>query len=169
VLLRHARIPIPPAGRINTKSPGTLRLTRARRELPAMVVARRSPPLGARACPPRLARRLPAVACRKSVTSCASSSFQRRAPNRVDAPETKRPGALARSGPRERARCATRFPSPDALCARCITLLSSSFARPKRARILRKPSEEVKRLCGACNGARLLPDRMTRNQWEHRT
>ena len=97
--LRPARIPIPPAGRIKTKSPGTLRLTRARRELPAMVVARRSPPLGARACPPRSTRRHPAVACRKSISSCASSSFQRRWPIRVDDPENKKPGALARSGP----------------------------------------------------------------------
>ena len=89
------------SGAHQNKSPGTLRLTRARRELPAIVLARRSPPLGARACPPRSARRLSAVACRKSPSSCGSSPFQRQSPNGVDDPKTKKPGALARSGLRE--------------------------------------------------------------------
>jgi hypothetical protein len=70
-----------------TKSPGTLRC------IPGLggrtiAVARNSPP-GLRACPPRVARRLLAVACRKS-SSSASSSFQRHSPNGVDAPKTKK-------------------------------------------------------------------------------
>ena len=89
--LRPARIPIPPAGRTKTKSPGTLRRTRASRDGQRSLVARRSPPLRARANPPRQTRGLPVAACNFYVSISYLRSPNAALAAALTPPETKNP------------------------------------------------------------------------------
>ena len=91
--------PVSASGAHKNKKPGDLAAHPGLEGFPAMMVARRSPRPGPHARRPRVARMLSVEARCNTNASCVPCPSKRRSPNRVDAPETKRPGA---SGPRRK-------------------------------------------------------------------